>query len=183
VFRVTGSRALLNVPAIIDIDMGSKLTPNYPLVPRSTAALLSGHFWALPLSDGSFGCGRVVDLTPPGAVGARVWFLAAVLDWHSEVPPTHESIAGVGCLDQGRAHLKAITETGGSILGYRSLELDKVEPWEFRGSGVWVNSQVYKGLRPIRPQRPDDEGLPVLSTWGFRVPILIATKRFTRARE
>src|SRR5207249_4407542 len=156
----------------------SKPPPSYPFVPRSTAALIPGQFWAIPLSDGSFACGRVVQLKPPGGTGSRVMFLAAVLDWHRDSPPTAESIAGAKCLDQGHAHLKVITETGGCILGHRPLESDNIEPWEFRGAMVHVNSYVYKGLEPVRQQQPADKCLPVLDTWGYRVPEAIAERHF-----
>ena len=38
----------------------------------------ASQFWALPLSDGSFGCGRVIQLAPAEMMGARVSFLGAV---------------------------------------------------------------------------------------------------------
>jgi hypothetical protein len=135
---------------------------------------MQGQFWALPLRDGSFGCGRVIQLVP----GMRVRFLAGVLDWRGPSSPTSESIAGARCLDQGQAHLKAITETGGSILGYRPLELDQIEPWNFRGAQYHLNSSVMKGLEPIRAQRPEDSCLPVLSTWGYGVPVILVENRF-----
>jgi hypothetical protein len=139
---------------------------------------MAGQFWAIPLSDGSFGCGRVIELKPRGDVGARVAFLAAVLDWHADQFPTFDAIAGAKCLEQGQAHLKAITETGGSILGHRPLELDGIEPWEFRGAAFHVNSNVHRGMRPLRPQERADNSLPVLRTWGYQVPVLIAEARF-----
>jgi hypothetical protein len=147
---------------------------SYPFVPKTTTRMMPGQFWALPLRDGSFGCGRVIHLMP----GMRVLFLAAVLDWHAHSPPTFESIAGARCLDQGQAHLKVITETGGSILGHRPLELDQIAPWEFRQAEYHANSRVLRGLEPIRPQRPNDSCLPVLSTWGYGVPVIVAEKRF-----
>ncbi len=110
-------------------------------------------------------------------------FLAAVLDWHGDAPPTGESIAGAKCLDQGQVHLKAITETGGCILGYRSLELDNIEPWEFRGAMFHVNSFVHRGLEPVRPQQPTDRRLPVLSTWGYDLLAPIAEDHFVKASK
>lgn len=153
--------------------MNSK-QPSYPFMPRSTLRMTPGEFWALPLRDGSFGCGRVVQLVP----GNRVSFLGAVLDWHSDSLPTSESIAGARCLAQGQAHLKSITETGGSILGHRPLELDDIEPWEFRGASFYLNSNVQRGLEPIRAQRPEDGDLPIFTTWGYRVPVSVAEKHF-----
>jgi len=160
--------------------MPKRQPATYPFVPRSALVLLPGQFWAIPLSDGSFGCGRVVQLEPHGGTGSRVMFLAAVLDWHGNALPTVESIAGARCLDQGQAHLKVITETGGCILGHRPLELDNIEPWEFRGAMFHVNSFVHEGLEPVRPQQPADRRLPVLSTWGYRVPAGIAEDRFVK---
>jgi hypothetical protein len=122
-----------------------------------------------------------MDLIPPGSTGAKTFFLAAVLDWHGELLPTSETIAGAGCLVQGKVHVKAIVESGGCILGHRALELDKMEPWEFRGAEHHPNSYVRKGLQPVRPQRPADECLPVLVSWGFRVPEAIAEERFVRS--
>ena len=137
---------------------------------------MPGQFWALPLSDGSFGCGRVIELE----AGSRVSFLAAVLDWHGDVPPTSEAIAGAKCLDQGGAHIKAITQTGGSILGHRPLELDNIEPWLFRGAQFHANSYVHRGLHPLRQQLATDEALPVLSIWGYLVPVVTAERHFSK---
>jgi hypothetical protein len=159
------------------------LPPTYPFIPRSTAALLPGHFWAIPLSDGTFCCGRVIEIKSPGSIGARVSFLAGVLDWHDDQPPTFDAIAGTKCLDQGQAHLKVITESGGCILGHRPLELDDIVPWEFRGAEFHVNSHVHRGLQPIRPQKPVDGSLRVLSTWGYRVPVIIAEARFIKNQK
>lgn len=150
----------------------------YPLVPKSAASLIPGQFWSLPLSNGTFGCGRVVQLAPAGMMGARVSFLGAVLDWVAPSPPTSATIAGVPCVSQGHVHIKAITETGGEILGHRSLELDGIEPWLFRGAYGWQNSSVQKGLIPVRPQTSADDELPVFSTWGYGFPVEIAEARF-----
>jgi hypothetical protein len=156
----------------------------YPLVPKSTSSLVPGQFWALPLSDGSYGCGRVVQLKPASMTGSRRLFLAGVLDWHSTELPTAETIARAACMDQGQAHVRSITETGGSLLGWRDLAADGIEPWLFRGAEGWRNSMVQEGLIPARPQTPEDIDLPVFSTWGLQVAQLIAERRFIeRAAE
>ena len=154
----------------------------YPFVPKSAAKLLPGEFWAIPLSDGTFACGRVIQVKPKRRLGStsRVMFLAGLLDWHARAAPTNESIAGAACLAQGQAHFKTITASGGRILGVRPLEADGIEPWTFRGARVHVNSHVLRGLDPLRPQRPSDEALPILSTWGYRVPVVLAEKRWLR---
>jgi len=107
-------------------------------------------------------------------------FLGGVLNWHSNKAPTVDSIVGSQCLKQGRAHIRAITRTGGMILGVRELASDGIEPWLFRGAQFWRNSKVYRGLTPIRPQTKDDDDLPVLSTWGYDVPRLFADAHFVK---
>jgi hypothetical protein len=153
---------------------------SYPFVPKSANWLIAGQFWALPLSDGTFGCARVIEVPSSENRRSRVEFLAGVLDWHSTELPTADSIAGAPCLRQGHAHVRAITRTGGEILGFRDLAADGIEPWLFRGAEFWRNSQVFRGLTPLRAQTPDDDNLPVLSTWGYNVPCVVAEARFVK---
>jgi len=150
----------------------------YPFTPKSAAWLQAGDFWALPLSDGSFGCGRVIQIPPKGVRLSSMQFLAAVLDWNSLELPTTDSIAGAPCLEQGGAHIRAITRTGGCVLGFRDLSLDGIEPWLVRGAECWINSNVLRGLIPERPQTREDESLPVHCGFGYNVPRLIAERKF-----
>jgi hypothetical protein len=161
-------------------DVMTRKRPGYPFIPKSAGWLVAGEFWALPLSDGSFGCGRVIQIPGKEVRNSAMQFLAGVLDWHSTSVPTAESIAGADCLAQGNAHIRAITRTGGEILGYRDLAADGIEPWDFREAWVWKNSNVLKGLLPYRAQTPDDDILPVLSTWGYNVACVIAEARFVK---
>ncbi|HET6323680.1 MAG TPA: hypothetical protein VFG04_03185 [Planctomycetaceae bacterium] len=152
--------------------------PSYPFVPKSANWLIAGQFWALPLSGGTFGCARVIEVPRYENRVSRMMFLAGVLDWHGPALPTAEAIAGARCLEQGEAHIRAITRTGGKILGIRDLAADRIEPWLFRGAEFWRNSRVSRGLVPIRSQTPDDDNLPVLSTWGIDYPRFIAESHF-----
>jgi hypothetical protein len=153
---------------------------SYPLVPKSVEWLLPGQYWALPLSDGTFGCGRVIEVPGHELRNSQMEFLAAVLDWHAQTEPTGEMIAGHPCLTQGRAHIRSITRTGGAILGHRELAADGITPWLFRRADHHRNSSVMRGFVPIRDQRPSDQGLPVLSVWGYLVPQVIADARFVK---
>lgn len=150
----------------------------YPFVPKSLASLIPGQFWALPLSSGMYGCGRVIQLEPTRTTGARGLFLGAVLDWASTSPPTPAAISGVPCVAQGCCHIRTITETGGEVLGHRCLDLDGILPWLFRGAHHWKNSFVQRGLVPVRPQTPADSELPVLSIWGSEFASGVAESRF-----
>ena len=162
-------------------DVAMPLKPKaYPVVPKSALSLQPGEFWGLPLSNGTYGCGRVIDVPQSRAPGPSMLFLAGVLDWHSNLMPTEESIAAAACLEQGQAHVKVITQNGGRVLGYRDLSRDGITPWMFRGAESWMNSVVHKGLTPIRAQTSKDVVLPILSTWGLHVPCIIAEKRFLK---
>src|SRR6476619_5366631 len=100
----------------------------FPFVPKSALWLRAGDFWALPLSDGTFGCGRVIEVPPKNVRRDSMQLLAGVLDWHSDAAPTSLVIAGASCLAQGDAHISVITRSGGQILGCRALSEDSIEP-------------------------------------------------------
>jgi hypothetical protein len=100
----------------------------YPLIPRTNAQLSPGQFWSIPLSDGRFGCGRVLRVDRDKAVGGRTRFIGAILDWVDDAPPSSDSIAGSPLLEVGNAHVRLISFAGGAILGERPLSVDGIEP-------------------------------------------------------
>jgi hypothetical protein len=102
------------------------VTPVYPFVPKSNADLAPGQFWSIPLSDGRFGCGRVLRVDRDRAYGARILFVGAVLDWVGETPPTSEAIAGAEVLAVGTTHVRTIAHGGGTVLGIRPLAADGI---------------------------------------------------------
>ncbi|MEA2546054.1 MAG: hypothetical protein QOI09_1327 [Chloroflexota bacterium] len=99
----------------------------YPLTPKTTAQLIPGQFWSIPLSDGRFGCGRVIRIEDGKAIGRRTRFIGAILDWDGDAPPSPEAIAGSGVLAVGNAHVRLISFGGGAILGEQPLNLDGIE--------------------------------------------------------
>lgn len=153
----------------------------YPFVPKSTASLRPGQFWAVPLSNGAFACGRVLQMKTVRQAGARTMFLAGLMDWCGQEPPTSVSIAGARLVTQGEAHIKTIVATGGEVLGYRPLEEDALEPLlcvTAHHGGV-----VQQGYTPIRRATPQDQGrYPVLPTWGSMVIALLAERHCCDAR-
>ena len=100
----------------------------YPLVPKTTAHLRPGQFWSIPMADGRFGCGRVLRVDHDRPTGGRTRFIAAILDWVGDSPPSSESIAGSPVLSVGNAHVRIIAFGGGAILGERPLAADGIEP-------------------------------------------------------
>lgn len=158
----------------------------YPFEPKSIAYLRAGQYWAIPLSDGRFGCGRVLyvpspsDPQPSLYLNTRI-FLAGLMDWSGGEPPTAQAIARCGLLAQGRVHVAAVTDTGSKILGQRDLELDGLSGLlevSHRGGGtVWL----YQGGKRLRAATTQErQTLPVMSVWGRQVIVLLAGKHLAR---
>src|SRR5262245_24137655 len=99
---------------------------SYPLTPKTNAHLRPGQFWSIPMSDGRFGCGRVLRADTGRQIGGRTRFIGAILDWVGDSPPSSESIAGSRVLAIGNAHVRLISFGGGAILGERLLALDGI---------------------------------------------------------
>ncbi|MFM9380864.1 Imm26 family immunity protein [Pseudomonas sp. UV AK001] len=149
----------------------------YPFIPKSSTKLTPGDFWAIPLDDGSFACGRVIELPPKGRGGARVSFLGALLDWHGPMEPTATRIAGARTLTQSVMRIKAIIESGGQILGHRPLEEDNIEPFEQIDGAT-----ILRGFVPVRAWRvSDNDSLPTFAMWGYDVISREAHKRFLKS--
>lgn len=142
---------------------------SYPFLPKSNSYLIPGQFWAIHLRANQFACGRIIEVSKEDKRG----FLAGLMDWVGEFPPTAESIAGAKTLEQGDVHIKTIHETGldGMILGYRPLEDDGIEPSLFKSQGGFAeNCMLMKGYKEIRPVTKEEwEKYPTFSTWGYLV--------------
>lgn len=164
---------------------------NYPFVPKSTASMRPGQFWQIPLSNGCFACGRVLQLPGPKAAnssgersrngecqaaGSRTMFYAGLMSWCGDQLPTAESIARHSLLDQGSVHLRTILRNGGEILGCRPLELDGIEPrLEVEGS------KLMQGFRVVRDATPEEQqSLYVASTWGYCFIVALAERHFVK---
>ena len=108
----------------------------YPFVPKSTSFLEQGQFWALPLNDGCFSSGVVLSLVcSNGKIETRS-FLAGLLGWHGHAPPATSDLLNCKVLAYGYAHIKTITETGGSILGVAESNFCLPEVQEYADSIV-----------------------------------------------
>lgn len=169
-----------------------KTHPGYPFLPRSTSYLQPGDFWSVPLSDGRFACGRVLDTKATAgpddhddlglSLSTRVFFLG-LMDWVGEVAPSTDSLAGAALLRQGAAHILTITTTGGEILGNRDLALDGItgliQASHKTGGTVWL----YRGARRLRPAtREEATRGPWISHWGFKVITVTAEAHFVQGR-
>ena len=139
----------------------------YPFRPRSAASLVPGHFWAVPISGGRFGCGRVLQVLG-SQLPMKNAFFGGLHDWIGDAPPTQEAFAGTRLAHVGVMHPKAITETGGNVLGERPLELDGIELPLLHSQLCAPGVLLLRGADALREARPDELGtLPLLSHWSY----------------
>lgn len=107
----------------------------YPFSPKSNAKMEVGQFWPIPLHNGQFGCGIVLDVagkdvlnfcrisvvvpSPAGARGNTRLFFGGLLDWLGDQPPTAAALLARQpiVLKSGLCHVKAITHLGLEISG------------------------------------------------------------------
>jgi len=162
--------------------------PAYPFAPKSNVHLEPGQFWAVPLTDGRFACGRVLDVKrhDDGDPDARYLnnraFLAGLLDWTGEEPPSGDSIIGAKLVDQGQAHIRTILQSGGFVLGHRPLEADGIRPLR------WVGAHgpphyLYQGYVRLRPATPEEcRSLRPLGAWSVQYIRGRAEVRFVQGR-
>lgn len=157
---------------------------DYPFEPKSNAYLVPGQFWGVPLSTGRWACGRVLatktraDAYFPG--NSRM-FLAALMDWHGDEPPSAPAIAGRPLLAQGWAHVKSIRLNGRVILGCRDLALDGIRGLREVTHRAGGTVMLYEGAVPLRPATAEEAAaLPVFSTWGLTVISVLAERLFVK---
>lgn len=142
----------------------------YPFKPKTNKDLMSGQFWAIPLSSGNYACGRVIEIPSKKGIGSRTMFLGGLMDWQGSLPPVAEDLIGCRTLYQGAAGIITIHKTGleGKISGYRSLELDGISPDYFRSQQF--GGMLMRGLNELRPITKEEESkYEVYSTWGYTV--------------
>jgi hypothetical protein len=152
----------------------------FPFVPKSRTWLQPGHFWGVPLSDGRFACGRVLQTTGEELPNTRT-FLGGLHDWVGEHPPTSDAIGHRALLEVGVMHIKAITETGGEVLGVRPLDADELVPPLLLSAHGGQDARVLRGAQWLRLARRDEWGkYPILGVWGYSVIRQLAERRFVR---
>jgi hypothetical protein len=121
--------------------------------PKSTSHLKPGHFWSIPIDEGRFGCGVVLSmhLNRDGKLQTRS-FLAGLLDWTGDTPPSASQIEKREVIETRFAHIKTILMSGGEIIG-------EVDPW-------WDWPQAISG----------NDNIP---TAGYNVLSILAKKHST----
>jgi hypothetical protein len=122
----------------------------YPFEPRSNVHLRPGQFWGAALSDGRWACGRVLAVKTESDAyfpGNSRTFLAALMDWEGDEPPTAEAIAGWQVLAQGGHKLRS----GGyrarlSLLGRRRSAFSVKRGRAVRRQGERCEQSAFPGV-------------------------------------
>lgn len=117
----------------------------YPFVPRSNRFLAAGQYWAVPLPNERFACGRVMSV-PAFGPHDRVGVVVGLMDWVGDAPPTYDAIGGHKVLEQAKSRFEAISMTGGQVLGIRPLQLDGLIPALFDEDHVGAVHRVWGSL-------------------------------------
>jgi hypothetical protein len=161
----------------------TRRTETFPFRPKSTASLRPGQYWAVPFGSGLFACGRVLQLGGDHiAVQSRAFF-GGLHRWAGRTPPTAETIAGAGFVRFGVMHIRAITETGGQVLGERSLESDGIALPTLLSAQGGAGTKILRGADTSRNAREEEWGtLPVLSVWGYGFITRLAERHLPDAR-
>jgi hypothetical protein len=152
--------------------------PVYPTSPKSARTLVPGEYWGVPLKDGSYACGRVLQAAASYPGASTVIFFGALLNWRGYELPTSNTIAGAEAIAQGKIHIKSLKTFGTSILGCRSLDLDGIVPTLVRSGLGDPEGMVMLGVMPLRPQTNADAELPPQSLWGVGYIRALAEHRF-----
>lgn len=80
-----------------------------PFAPKSTGSLLRGDLIAVPREPSGWACLQVIDVRRSGA-GARTTFVAGVLPWRGEEPPTRQAVSGLAVSEHALVPIEIFSE-------------------------------------------------------------------------
>lgn len=109
--------------------------------PRSTTSLEVGDLIAVPCEPAGWACLQVVDLMRKGA-GARTSFVAGVLPWRGQAPPTRADVAGLAAIEQGLVRIELFTDGGLQVVDHAEV-ISTSLPSNFRDMQVGTVHNVW----------------------------------------
>ena len=96
--------------------------------------------------------------------------LVGLMNWIGDRPPSAEDLIGKLTVAQGQIHLRSIWETGGEIMGFRSLTEDGIEPSLFLSESPGRSCMLQRGYQVLRHATAEEQrSLEVFSTWGYLI--------------
>jgi hypothetical protein len=121
---------------------------SFPFSPQSTSSLEPGDLIAVPCDPSGWGCLQVIDLKRDGP-GARTAFVAGVLPWRGEKPPTRQDVSGLVASEQGLVRIELFTEGGLQVVDAAEV-LATGLPSNFRDFSVGTTHKVWGWRSAIR---------------------------------
>ena len=121
---------------------------SFPFSPRSTVPLELGDLIAVRCEPSGWACLQVVDLRRSGA-GARMTFVAGVLPWRGEAPPTRDAVAGVDAVEHGLVRVDVFTHGGLQVVDRAEIVATGL-PSNFRDMQVGTIHKVWGWKTAIR---------------------------------
>ena len=151
----------------------------YPFVPKSTAYLNAGDFWDIPLGNGTFACGRIIQLDTSGRKRHTRMFLGGLMDWCAPELPTMSALDGAKVLFQTVLHVRSIGWCNGMVRGWRDLALEHIEPAMMVSGARGLGCLLYRGLEELGPASDlEQQTLPEYGVSGMAVLKILATERY-----
>ena len=151
---------------------------DYPFTPKSTSKLTSGQFWAVPMANGRFACGRVLQLNTEEIPTPTRGFFGGLHDWVGDAEPSSNDLKGRGFVAFGVMHIKAIATTGGAVLGCRELSLDDTQMPRLLSAHGGAGVMLLDGSKHLRLADNSELGKhPVLGTWGYNFIVEVANRK------
>jgi hypothetical protein len=125
----------------------------FPFSPRSTASLEPGDLIAVPGEASEWACLQVVDVKRQGP-GARTTFVAGVLPWRGQSPPTRDSIRGLAASEHGLVPIELFTRAGLQVVDQAEVVSTDL-PSNFRDLQVGTVHKVWGWQTAMRKALAD----------------------------
>ena len=139
-----------------------------------------GQIISIPLDDGRFVCARVLQFDMRGENRDSRMCIIGLLNWIGNVEPSSESISGSKLIDHGQVHIKTIRESGGEIVGFRSLDLDEISVPLTLDQSPGKNCRLRRGFIILgNATEQQQTELKVFRTWGYGMLKIKAEKCFS----
>jgi hypothetical protein len=114
----------------------------------SLEALHVGDLISVPCEPSGWACLQVVGLKREGA-GARASFVAGVLPWRGDSPPTRDDVEGLAATEQGLVHIQLFTAGGLQVVDNAQVVPTDL-PSNFRDMQVGAVHKVWGWKTAIR---------------------------------
>lgn len=147
----------------------------YPLVPKKASEIQEGDYYYIPLSNGKYACGRLLEIQRKSGRRTKT-ILVGLHNWSGDAYPTKEDIHQCEIIKQGVIHLNSISHVKGEILGHKPLSEDDLKPLLQMEAGYLIDGFENIGEIPVE----DYKKYSRRSSYGLNVIKLLSEKHFVK---